>query len=189
MRVNDVRNMMVLGVHTNKNLLSRIIRWFTGAYYQHSGTIVVINNKIWVFEAVEQGAVLTPFDDYIIGIEAGKYEVAFFEPDMTVLTIYADTEEKWLNFVKRYVDKTPYDFENLIIDQPIRILTGEWIGKTGEEAKKRMICNELSYTHLQETFPEVENIDYKANWLDILKWVIQSSNNININNINEFLKK
>jgi len=185
----DVDNLMILGVHTNKNLLSRIIRWFTGQYYQHSGTVVRIKNKIWIFEEVEEGAVLTPFEDYIKTISEGIHEVAFYVVDMEEVNINETTTSKWLEFVKKYKG-IPYDFENLLLNQPVKILLKEWIGSTGEDSKKRMICNELTYNHLQYTFPtDLPNIGYKANWNDIIKYVIQGSNNITKKNINQFLNK
>jgi hypothetical protein len=121
---------------------------------------------------------------YIAEIKANKYEVAIFVPDVEELNITDDSEKLWLEFVKKFVDKTPYDFENLGICQPIEIITGVWIGKKGDNATQEQICQELFYNHLQYTFPkDVENIGYKANVFNIQKYVIQFGNIINCKNI------
>ena len=53
------------------------------------------------------------------------------------------TKKEWLNLWKKYINKTKYDYLNLLVYQPIKILSlGKiWLGEKKED-EKTFICSE-----------------------------------------------
>lgn len=148
-----------------RKALPKIIQWFQkliysdGWQWNHAGLILNIENDVFVCEATEKGIVITPFEkfickDYIIG-----YPIQII-PEETLSDI--------VKFCLPYAGNVHYDFVNLLIEQPIKILSKEvfgreiWIGaKTEKKATKQFICGEwvaFVYNKFFACFPEYPKI-------------------------------
>ena len=110
--------------------------------YNHSGIIInTLYNGLYVAEAapiqqrkLKAAVILTPLDKIIE------------ENDKVLKLSYNKKyEEKEIEkIILRYVG-TPYDYNNLLLHQVIRIISGKWIGKN-KKSDKKMVCHEFTMT-------------------------------------------
>jgi len=183
--ISKLKNGMILGLHTYKGFLPKSIQKFVGTI-NHTGSVVIEDGKIVIWEMLKNGDFPTPFEDYIKGIKEGKYAIIFYEIDYDEAIPTEYTQKRWLEYYHENKGTIPYDKVNLVVNQPIKILTGIWTGKRGEKAKHEQICHEHSFSHLNHAF-ELNKNTYKANIIDIKKYTWQVCNMIDSTNIDEFL--
>lgn len=117
---------------SSNSLLSKIIRKFTKSEYSHIGMVYNIYEKTFIVEEIGNGLCLTPIEDYL----KSDKKLLFRRPKFNV-----DGSE-YGKFILPFLGKLEYSFFDLIISQPIHLLTGKWIGskRTNE---KRMICSQF----------------------------------------------
>jgi hypothetical protein len=127
------------------NLWGDTVGWFQGDRWHHVGIVIRLFSKIYVFEALAQGMVFTPYS---------KYEKKIKEKGYSVLIVRHNEGFDKVDrgdYAKLCADLTcvPYEFFNLIGYQSIRFvwqkLTGKniWIGRKKAKSNKTMICSEL----------------------------------------------
>ena len=115
--------------------LSVLIRLFTKSYWNHTAVGVVLNGHDWVLDANQNGVVLDPWDVWINKYGVKKYAIT------------PSNKEIETGALLKYVGR-PYDFLSVFIWQPIYILTGKWLGKTGIDASEKTYCTEIySFVH------------------------------------------
>lgn len=132
----------IILVHSTSKL-ARIIQKFQmrkdkeAGYYNHSGLVWVDESGTYVVEMAEvrkrkvrANTVFTPIDEY------GGRELLLLTPIGPIDTI------EFKRIVYDYVG-TPYDYNNLLRHQVVRLLTGVWIGRKKKKADKRMVCHEF----------------------------------------------
>lgn len=108
--------------------------------WNHSGLIYVSKFKTYVIEEsyiqqrkLRAAVVITPIEVYL-------------EDDCELLLLsHNENCEQQLEEQMFHYTGTPYDYQNLVVDQPILKLFKKWIGKN-KDADKRMICHEFSMT-------------------------------------------
>jgi len=118
--------------------LSVLIRLFTKSYWNHTAVGVVLGDTRLVhcvLDANQNGVVLEPWDIWVKKYGSKKYEITPSNKEIN--------ESDLLKYVGR-----GYDFLSVFIWQPIYILTGKWLGKTGIDASDKTYCTEIySFVH------------------------------------------
>lgn len=110
-----------------------LIRLFCKTRYNHCGVIVFNWGVPVLNEAKASGVVSTPLDFALNG-----KEIMIRRPKAEVI------EKDYAIAANAYLGRTPYDFFVLFVVQPIYILTGHWIGKTGPSSKGAQVCSEYN---------------------------------------------
>jgi len=111
--------------------LAKLIKFFTRSKINHTALVLNIYGKLFIVDSQIKGTNPRPLIEW-----AKKYNYTYeisrpknFSIGHKKLAISA-------------FGHTPYDFASLIFQAWYQI-TGKWIGKTYEEAKKRMYCSEF----------------------------------------------
>jgi hypothetical protein len=124
-----------------RSFLSKLIQRFQTrkhelGRYSHSGVAWWGFGTLYLVEAQKEGIVITPFIRHYV--DSKKFE--------SVLVLraeeYVDGSEIG-RIMMQYVGRVRYDFLNLLIHQPVQILTGGWVG-ANKQRKKRFVCHEFS---------------------------------------------
>lgn len=121
--------------------------------YNHSGIFYWSAGKnLYIIEAsyvqqrkIKAAIVITPFDKYI-NKDCSLLRLSF-KDDYSTNAI----EKTAFNYVG-----TPYEYMNLLVEQPLRILFNIWLGRK-KKADKKFICHEFSQTVwnvVEGIFPE-----------------------------------
>ena len=177
-------NLQVLGVRTTKGLLPKLIRFFTNNYINHTANILVVDEKVFAIEMTARGCIQTPIKDYLNGVKQGIYELVILTPDSDVLPMdnIQQREQAWIKYNTDSIGKIPYDFENLLIEQPVKMITnwlGEeiWIGEKGTKSTKKQICQEFSFNAIKNSWADIIKEDgADTNIVDIEQYYCQSGN-------------
>lgn len=132
---------------------------FQGNDYNHAGFIIHLKEQCYVFEAVAEGMVFTPIEEYLK--RTGKEDL-----NLLVLRLknnYWDHmfEGNILNFLLPLTKKR-YGYCNLLIFQAIKYITKKlgcevWIGRSKEKSTKKFICGKLVayiYNHYTGMFKD-----------------------------------
>jgi len=129
--------------------------------WNHSAMIYNAASGQYVCEAsylhdyrLKAGVVFNPIADYL----EGDNDLMIMQPHETIPSI--SFEKKYFHYAG-----TPYEYKNLLIEQPIRILFNKWIGSK-KHSDKRMVCHEFVMTVYWEITGMFPNY-YKANIADI----------------------
>jgi hypothetical protein len=155
----------VILVHGEK-LLQRAIQWFQGLIYtsgwrwNHAGLIVCFDGEPFVCEATAKGIVFTPFKDF---------EGKDFIIGAPVQPIPDELKDDIARFCLPHAGNVRYDFVNLLVEQPVKIISKEligreiWIGaRNDKRATRRFICGEwVAYVYHRffncfENYPEID---------------------------------
>jgi hypothetical protein len=176
------------------------IQNISGSYFNHTGTILKKNDAIYVFEALKEGAVLTPFEKYIHQIRNGEITILIGELDIENIPV--DAEKKWIEYIEENAYEIPYDKSNLLLHQLVKYIgrfvkkvfgiknnRDWWIGRTGTEAEWQQICAELSantFYAAVNLFAKDKNMIapedlYRSNYFKFM-------NIIDKENVNEFME-
>lgn len=141
-----------------KRLISKMIRWATKSEFNHTALYIEIWGQPYIIDAQENGVNVKPFDQW--QKEYG-YDYIVTRPPFEV------DEKRTAVKAMSKVGLTAYDFEGLIIKQPIELLTGKWKKKKDEQHK--MYCSEFV------AWVYYVNDSYKTSPADFLKFCKQSN--------------
>lgn len=135
--------------------------------YNHSATVILLYNRLFVGEALGKGIHVRPFDN-VYGNKLGRIKI------LTPKKEYTKTEKTRLSkaVISDVLVPTRYDFLNFLYQ--IRMIrkttrTGEktWSGPVGREAQKRLYCSEASATWANQIRPGTFEDPWTVNPLDI----------------------
>ena len=119
---------------SSQSWIARQIKRFQRCEWNHAGVFWWAYDKLFIIEADKYGICCTPFEDYTSNPTKKLLHLA--------PTRYIDGSRMG-EMMLPYIGHTPYNYTNLLIAQPIKMITGKWIGRTDERvAKKRMVCSE-----------------------------------------------
>lgn len=118
---------------TGKKLLSTAIRKATHSQFSHSAIYRIIEGVPCVFDAQIDGTQIRTFDKWL-----KDYDYKFVAT--RDITLNAGDFAVMKRRMYRNLDKG-YDFESLIIRQPIKLITGKWKQRKNEDS--RLYCSEL----------------------------------------------
>jgi len=152
--VENLKSGDVLHCYSNR-LISKLIRKFTKSKFSHTALFLEVWGQPYVIDAQKDGVNLRPFEEWV-----KKYDYSFEATRNTKLS-KKDIEA----LSKKALSKsghTAYDFEGLLIKQPIELLTGKWRKKKTEDTK--MYCSEfVAWVYGVEEF-------YKMSPEDFYEW-------------------
>jgi len=117
-----------------KSLLSRIIRWATKSQINHTALFIWIWGEPYIIDAQDNGVNVKPFGEWVK--EYNYNFVAMRRPRVIA-------EKKIATKAMSKVGLTAYDFEGLILKQPIELLTGKWNKKPSNKEQDKMYCSEF----------------------------------------------
>lgn len=110
------------------------IRIFCRTRYNHCGVIV----KNWGVPVLNEAKA--------IGVVSTPVDIALNNKEVVIRRFRGLVDEKEFAIrANSYLGKTPYDFWSLFIVQPVFIVFGKWIGKSGKSADKKHNCSEYCY--------------------------------------------
>jgi len=110
--------------------LAKLIKFFTKSKINHTALVLNIYGELMILDSQIKGTNIKPLKDWV---KKYKYKYIISRPNK-----FTKAQKKRAVSI---VGHTPYDFASLIFQAWYQI-TGKWIGKTYEEAKKRMYCSE-----------------------------------------------
>lgn len=116
-----------------KSWLSKAIRWATKSEINHTALFIWIWGEPYIIDAQDNGVNVKPFKEWV-----NKYNYNFIiqrRPKPIA-------EKKIATKALSKVGTTAYDFEGLIIKQPIELLTGKWNKKSYNHEQNKMYCSE-----------------------------------------------
>jgi len=148
--------------------LARLIMFFTRSKFSHSAIAIRVNGNLFVVDAQKDGINLRPFESWHAKYNY-KIEVQRMMMNPTKCRI---VEKRALS----KIGMTSYDFESLVISQPIHLLTGKWVNDDKDQAEK-MTCSEFVAWCFQ-----IDNF-YKMTPRDLYEWCVINKS-IFITNIN-----
>ncbi len=140
--------------------ISKAIKWATKSKINHTAMFIWIWDEPYIIDAQENGVNVKPFQAWIN--EYGYDFVVMRSPKrIAEKTIATKAMSK--------VGLTAYDFEGLIIKQPIELLTGKWHKKPANHEQDKMYCSEfVSWVYgIEES--------YRFSPKDFLEWCQQNS--------------
>jgi hypothetical protein len=117
-----------------KSLLSKAIRWATKSEINHTAIFIWIWGEAYIIDAQDNGVNVKPFENWI-----DEYGYSF-----VVQRAKKKISEKRIAVkAMSKVGLTAYDFEGLLLKQPIELLTGNWRKKRGKGENAKMYCSEF----------------------------------------------
>jgi len=116
---------------SGKKLLSRLIKKATKSKFSHSAVFIEIWGQPYVLDAQKDGVNVRPLNDWL---EKYNYNITVYRSSNLV------NEKTFAQRALTKVGHTAYDFESLLIRQPIELLTGKWVEKG--DTTKAMYCSE-----------------------------------------------
>jgi len=121
----------------NNRWLSKLIRWATRSSWSHTAIYIEINGRPFIIEAQKNGVNIKTFDNW--EKQYGYYWEAHRNLAMPPERVFFD----------RAISKagvTGYDFDDLIIKHPWRLITGKWKREPNED--EDMYCSYYAmWTH------------------------------------------
>ena len=116
---------------SGKKLLSRLIKKATKSKFSHSAVFIEIWGQPYILDAQKDGVNVRPLNDWL---EKYNYNITVYRSSNLV------NEKTFAQRALTKVGHTAYDFESLLIRQPIELLTGKWVEKG--DTTKAMYCSE-----------------------------------------------
>jgi uncharacterized protein YycO len=116
---------------SGKKLLSRLIKKATKSKFSHSAVFIEIWGQPYILDAQKDGVNVRPLNDWL---EKYNYNITVHRSSNLV------NEKTFAQRALTKVGHTAYDFESLLIRQPIELLTGKWVEKG--DTTKAMYCSE-----------------------------------------------
>ena len=152
MKLSDIKTGWTVLVSTRNKELPKIIQWFQkivsklGYKYNHAMVAWWAYGRLFFIEADKYGIAITPFEDYSDNL---KYELLVLIPKFEVDGV------EYGKFMLPFCGHAKYDKWNLLIAQPVSIISdGEiWLG--GKENNKKFICAEWVYFVNKHFHPEL----------------------------------
>ena len=116
-----------------KRLISKLIRWATKSKFNHTALFIEIWGQPYIIDAQENGVNVKTFEQWV---KEYDYKYIVTRPPFEI-----DTKELSLKAMSK-VGTTAYDFEGLLIKQPVELITGKWKKKKGTREQNKMYCSE-----------------------------------------------
>jgi uncharacterized protein YycO len=116
---------------SGKKLLSRLIKKATKSKFSHSAVFIEIWGQPYILDAQIDGVNVRPLNDWL---KKYNYNITVHRSSNLV------NEKTFAQRALTKVGHTAYDFESLLIRQPIELLTGKWVEKG--DTTKAMYCSE-----------------------------------------------
>ena len=138
-----------------KRLISKLIRWATKSKFNHTALFIELWGQPYIIDAQENGVNVKPFEQW--EKEYG-YNYIVTRPPFDI-----DEKRTAIKAMSK-VGLTAYDFEGLLLKQPIELLTGKWKKKKGEHEQDKMYCSEFV------AWVYYVNDSYKTSPADFLKF-------------------
>ena len=111
--------------------MSRLIKKATKSKFSHSAVFIEIWGQPYILDAQKDGVNVRPLNDWL---EKYNYNITVHRSSNLV------NEKTFAQRALTKVGHTAYDFESLLIRQPIELLTGKWVEKG--DTTKAMYCSE-----------------------------------------------
>jgi len=151
----------ILLVHTNRSLISSLIRKFTKSYWNHVGVFVSKDNQWpkWVIEALPEGIVGRPFElKYVKVIRGDRGKILEIKPSKKFQIAIVRAKDLIYEQRKQISGKAyqwafqdrGYDFLLLILGIILHLLTFRTFKPGWLNIKSRFICSELIATAFNE---------------------------------------
>jgi len=124
----------------SKGLLPMLIRKFQKCEYNHTGTVVLLDENIFISEADAPGIVFTNIDHYLKQKRYSKLLIIRPRHSLNHKQKAIIIEQTAIN-----AGRKGYDFFNLLVAQAIRYATNGriWIGANNKESgERKFICGE-----------------------------------------------
>ncbi len=133
MDINELKTGDVLHCR-GKKLISKLIRWATKSQINHTALFIWIWGEPYIIDAQDNGVNVKPFDSWVK--EYGYDYIVMRKPK-------AIAEKKIATKAMSKVGLTAYDFEGLLLKQPIELITGKWHKKPSNHEQDKMYCSEF----------------------------------------------
>ena len=119
---------------SGKRLISKLIRWATKSKFNHTALYIEIWGQPYIIDAQDNGVNIKPFD---------QWEKEYGYKYIVTRPPYDQDEKRVAVKAMSKVGLTAYDFEGLLIKQPIELLTGRWRKKKNDREQEKMYCSEF----------------------------------------------
>ena len=116
---------------SGKKLLSRLIKRATKSKFSHSAVFIEIWGQPYVIDAQKDGVNVRPWNDWL---DTYNYNIVVNRSTDLV------NEKTFAQRALTKVGHTAYDFEGLLLRQPVELVTGEWVEKG--DTTRAMYCSE-----------------------------------------------
>jgi uncharacterized protein YycO len=116
---------------SGKKLLSRLIKRATKSKFSHSAVFIEIWGQPYVIDAQKDGVNVRPWNEWL---EKYNYNIVVNRSSDIV------NEKTFAQRALTKVGHTAYDFEGLLLRQPVELVTGEWVEKG--DTTRAMYCSE-----------------------------------------------
>jgi len=116
---------------SGKRLISRLIKKATKSKFSHTALFIEIWGQPYVIDAQNDGVNVRPWHDWQ---EKYNYEITVHRSSELV------NEKTFAQRALTKVGHTAYDFEGLLVRQPVELVTGKWLEKG--DTTKAMYCSE-----------------------------------------------
>lgn len=120
--------------------------------FSHSGIACWIYDTLYIIEAQKHGICVTNFLKH--------YDNDNYKAIMCLTPKHIINEKNITRIMLPYCGTTRYDYKNLLLEQPIKILTGKWIGEK-KQNEKTFICHEFSAHIYNEYFEQYGELIFK----------------------------
>ena len=129
--ISEIKTADVLLV-SSKSKISKLIQKFEGNKWSHSAIFWWCYDELFVIEASDYGIAITPFTSYLNSTS----DLLLLKPKIEI------KGSEYGKFMLPYVGHTPYNYFELMIAQPIYIITDKkiWLGN---KDNKKFICSEF----------------------------------------------
>jgi hypothetical protein len=115
-------------------LISKLIRWATKSQINHTALFIWIWDEPYIIDAQDNGVNVKPLQSWL---DEYKYNFVIHRRPKPI------AEKKIATKAMSKVGLTAYDFEGLLIKQPIALLTGKWNKKAKNHEEDKMYCSEF----------------------------------------------
>ena len=116
---------------SGKRIISKLIKKFTKSEFSHSALFIEIWGQPYIIDAQKDGVNVRPLHEWQ---EMYNYDILVHRSSDLV------NEKTFAQRALTKVGHTAYDFEGLVLRQPVELLTGKWVEKG--DTTKRMYCSE-----------------------------------------------
>lgn len=117
-----------------KKLISKIIRWATKSQINHTAMFIWLWDEPYIIDAQDNGVNVKPFQKWV---DEYHYDFIVQRKPKPI------AEKKIATKAMSKVGLTAYDFEGLILKQPIELIAGKWHKKPANHEQDKMYCSEF----------------------------------------------
>ena len=117
-----------------RKLISKLIRWATKSQINHTALFIWLWDELYVIDAQDNGVDVKPYQAWV---DEYKYDYVVMRTPKRI------AEKTLATKAMSKVGLTAYDFEGLLVKQPIELLTGKWNKKKERHEEDKMYCSEF----------------------------------------------